>query len=125
VYETPGGTVIHTAHRDLEGLCLDRETLNIRDSLVPRYSACVYNGFWFAPEREALQAFMDHAQQNVTGTVRLKLYKGTAWPVGRKSPNSLYNVELATFEEGSVYDHRDATGFIRLNGLRIRGHSRI
>ena len=125
VYETPGGTVIHVAHRDLEGLCLDRETVNVRDSLIPRYSASVYNGFWFAPEREALQAFMDQAQQRVTGTVRLKLYKGNAWPVGRKSPNSLYNAELATFEEGGTYDHKDAAGFIRLNSLRILGHSKI
>ena len=125
VYETPAGTVLYTAHKDLEGLCLDRETVNVRDTLIPRYAACVYNGFWFAPEREALQALMDKAQENVTGTVRLKLYKGNAWPVGRTSPNSLYNPELATFEEGGTYNHKDAAGFIRLNSLRILGHHKI
>jgi argininosuccinate synthase len=125
VYETPGGTVIHIAHRDLEGLCLDRETVSVRDSLIPRYSACIYNGFWFAPEREAMQALIDQSQDRVTGAVRLKLYKGNAWPVGRKSPNSLYDPSLATFEGGGTYDHKDAAGFIRLNSLRILGHSKI
>ncbi len=122
VYETPGGTVIYTAHRDLEGLCLDRESLNVRDSLIPRYAACVYNGFWFAPEREAMQALMDKVQERVCGQVRLKLYKGNAWPVGRTSPMSLYDSKLATFEEDDDYNHKDAAGFIRLNSLRIRGY---
>ncbi|MFP4315669.1 MAG: argininosuccinate synthase [Desulfovibrionales bacterium] len=125
VYETPGGTVLHAAHRDLEGLTMDRELLHLRDSLIPRYAAMVYNGFWYSPEREALQAFMDKAQENVTGTVRVKLYKGTVIPIGRCSPNSLYNPELATFEEDQVYDQADATGFIRLQGLRLAVNSRL
>ncbi|MFW6357224.1 MAG: argininosuccinate synthase [bacterium] len=125
VYETPGGTVLHAAHRDLEGLTMDRELLHLRDSLIPRYAAMVYNGFWYSPEREALQAFMDKAQENVTGTVRVKLYKGTVIPIGRRSPNSLYNPELATFEEDQVYDQADATGFIRLQGLRLAVNSRL
>ncbi len=120
VYETPGGTIIHTAHRDLEGICLDREVLAIRDMLVPRYSSTIYNGFWFAPEREAMQALMDKAQESVSGTVTLKLYKGTAWPLNRTSPNTLFCHDLATFEECATYDHKDAAGFIRLNGLRLR-----
>ncbi|NCC23909.1 MAG: argininosuccinate synthase [Deltaproteobacteria bacterium] len=119
VYETPGGTILQTAHRDLEGLCLDRELLNLRDSLIPRYASMIYNGFWYAPEREALQAFMDKAQERVSGTVRLRLYKGGAWPLGRKSPYSLYNPELATFERDEVYNQADAAGFIRLQGLRL------
>ncbi len=124
VYETPGGTVLFAAHRDLEGICLDREAMHIRDGLIPRYAAAVYNGFWYSPERDALQALADQTQQRVTGTVRLKLYKGNAWPVGRKSPHSLYNHGLATFEESAVYDHADAAGFIRLQGLRIRGYGK-
>ncbi len=120
VYETPGGTIIHTAHRDLEGICLDREVLAVRDMLVPRYSTAIYNGFWFAPEREAMQALMDKAQETVTGSVTLKLYKGTAWPLNRTSPNTLFCHDLATFEECATYDHKDAAGFIRLNGLRLR-----
>lgn len=123
VYETPGGAILHTAHRDLEGICLDREVLAIRDALIPRYSAAVYNGFWFAPEREAMQAFMDKAQETVSGVVRLKLYKGAAWPVGRESPNTLFCHDLATFEECAGYDHKDAAGFIRLNGLRLRTYA--
>jgi len=119
VYETPGGTIIYAAHRDLEGLCLDRETLHLRNELVPQYSRLVYNGFWFSPEREALQALMDRIQENVTGEVRLKLYKGGIYPLGRRSPNSLYNPELATFEQDQVFDHQDAAGFIRLQGLRL------
>ncbi len=122
VYETPGGTIIHVAHQDLEGITLDRETMRVRDMLVPSYAAAVYNGFWYAPEREAMQAFIDRAQERVSGTVRLKLYKGVAWPVGRKSEKSLYCAELATFEECATYDHKDASGFIRLNSLRIRGY---
>ena len=120
VYETPGGTIIRAAHRDLEGICLDREVMRIRDMLAPAYAAAVYNGFWFAPEREAMQAFMDTAQRGVSGTVRLKLYKGNAWPVGRSSAESLYSHDLATFEEGAPYDHKDAAGFIRLNALRLK-----
>lgn len=120
IYETPGGTILYTAHRDLEGICLDREVLAIRDMLLPRYAAAVYNGFWFAPEREAMQALMDKAQESVTGTVRLKLYKGTPWPVGRDSPNTLFCHDLATFEECLTYDHKDAAGFIRLNSLRLK-----
>ncbi|WP_027181284.1 argininosuccinate synthase [Oleidesulfovibrio alaskensis] len=124
VYETPGGTVLHAAHRDLEGICLDREALHLRDSLIPRYAAAVYNGFWYSPEREALQALVDKTQENVTGTVRVKLYKGNVVPVGRKSPYSLYRMDLATFEEDEVYNQADAAGFIRLNSLRIQGYGR-
>lgn len=120
VYETPGGTIWYRAHRDLEGICMDRELLHLRDSLIPRYAQMVYNGFWFAPEREALQAFMDQAQAMVTGTVRLKLYKGGVYPLGRKSPYSLYSPELATFEADQVYDQADAAGFIKLQGLRLQ-----
>ena len=120
VYETPGGTILHIAHRDLEGICLDREVMAVRDMLLPRYSSTIYNGFWFAPEREAMQAFMDKAAENVSGVVRLKLYKGMAWPVGRESPNTLFCHDLATFEECATYDHKDAAGFIRLNGLRLK-----
>ena len=124
VYETPGGTIIHIAHRDLEGICLDREVMSLRDSLIPRYAAAVYNGFWYAPERDALQAMMDQIQERVTGTVRLKLYKGAVHPVGRKSPNSLFRQDLATFERDDVYNQADAAGFIRLNGLRIQGYGK-
>jgi argininosuccinate synthase len=120
VYETPGGTILQRAHRDLEGVCMDRDLLHMRDSLIPRYAEMVYNGYWFAPEREALQALMDKAQETVTGTVRLKLYKGGVYPLGRKSPYSLYNPELATFEKDDVYDQADAAGFIRLHGLRLQ-----
>jgi argininosuccinate synthase len=125
VYETPGCTIIHAAHRDLEGITLDREVMHLRDSLIPRYAEMVYYGFWFAPEREAIQALVDKSQERVTGTVRLKLYKGQATPVGRKSPNSLYSMELVTFEEDKVYDQSDATGFIRLQGLRLRGYKKM
>ena len=120
VYETPGGTLLRIAHRDLESITLDREVLAIRDSLVPQYSKLIYNGFWFSPERELLQATMDHTQTNVNGTVRLKLYKGNCFSVGRKSDQSLYQESFATFEEDQVYDQGDATGFIRLNGLRLK-----
>lgn len=120
VYETPGGTILQRAHRDLEGICMDRELLHLRDSLIPRYAEMVYNGYWFAPEREALQAFMDKAQETVTGTVRLKLYKGGVYPLARKSPYSLYNPDLATFEKDEIYNQADAAGFIRLNGLRLQ-----
>ncbi|MBQ3170636.1 MAG: argininosuccinate synthase [Mailhella sp.] len=123
VYETPAGTVLYIAHKDLEGICLDREALATRETILPRYAAAVYNGFWFAPEREAMQALIDQMQQGVTGEVRLKLYKGNAWPVGRYSPHSLYCQDLATFEECATYDHKDAAGFIRLQSLRIRGYA--
>ncbi len=120
VYETPGGTILRAAHRDLETITLDREVMKIRDSLVPRYSELVYNGFWFSPERELLQKTMDDCQQTVNGTVRLKLYKGNCIPAGRKSANSLYAENFATFEEDEVYTQADAEGFIRLNGLRLK-----
>jgi argininosuccinate synthase len=127
VYETPGGTILRAAHRDLETITLDREVLNIRDSLVPRYSQLIYNGFWFSPEMQLLQRTMDDAQATVNGTVRLKLYKGNCIPVGRKSVNSLYSESFATFEEDEVYNQADATGFIRLNALRLRiqAHQRM
>ena len=124
VYETPGGTILYAAHRDLEGICLDREVMHQRDAMIPRYAAAVYNGFWYAPEREAMQAFFDKTQERVTGTVRLKLYKGNVYPVARKSPYSLFRVDLATFERDEVYNQADAAGFIRLNGLRIQGYKK-
>jgi len=120
VYETPGGTILRTAHRDLETITMDREVMDIRDSLVPRYSKLIYNGFWFSPEMRLLQKTMDEAQQTVNGVVRLKLYKGNCVPVGRKSDNSLYSESFATFEEDEVYNQADATGFIRLNSLRLQ-----
>jgi len=119
VYETPGGTILHAAHRDLEGLCLDREAMLLRDGLVPKYAHMIYNGFWFSPERESLQRMIDATQETVSGTVRLKLYKGQVFPVGRRSPYSLYNQSMATFEADEVYDQADAAGFIRLQGLRL------
>ncbi|NOY45741.1 MAG: argininosuccinate synthase [Deltaproteobacteria bacterium] len=125
VYETPGGTIWRAAHRAVESLTLDREVMHLRDSLVPKYAELVYNGFWYAPERETLQAFMDEAQKNVTGTARLKLYKGNCTVVGRRSPHSLYDPETATFEEDTVYDQADATGFIKLNALRLRTLKRL
>jgi argininosuccinate synthase len=120
VYETPGGTILRQAHLALESLCLDREVLRLRDNLVPKYSELIYYGYWFAPERELLQSFMDQAQRPVSGAVRLKLYKGNVMVLGRRSPNSLYRPDIATFEADTVYDQADATGFIRLNGLRLR-----
>ncbi len=120
VYETPGGTLLLAAHRAMESLTLDREAAHLKDELMPRYAELVYNGFWFAPEREALQALIDRTQEHVTGTVRLKLYKGSAAVAGRRSPHSLYNMDYVTFEEDAVYDQHDAEGFIRLNALRLR-----
>ncbi|MEE4166440.1 MAG: argininosuccinate synthase, partial [Desulfocapsaceae bacterium] len=120
VYETPGGTILRAAHRDLETITLDREVMKIRDSLIARYAELVYNGFWFSPERELLQKTMDETQKTVNGCVRLKLYKGNCMPVGRKSQQSLYQESFATFEEDEVYNQGDATGFIRLNGLRLK-----
>ncbi len=120
VYETPGGTILHLAHRALEHLTMDREVMHLRDSLIPRFAELIYYGFWFTPEMKALQAFIEETQENVTGTVRLKLYKGQAMVVGRKSPHSLYLKELATFEADSLYNQKDAEGFIRLQGLRLK-----
>ena len=120
VYETPGGTILHAARRALESLTLDREVLHLRDSLVPRYAEMIYYGFWFSPERRALQTFMDECQQDVTGTVRLKLYKGNVTVTGRRSPRSLYRTDFATFEADRVYRQRDAEGFINLNALRLK-----
>ncbi|MEX0696024.1 MAG: argininosuccinate synthase [Dongiaceae bacterium] len=120
VYETPGGTILLTAHRAIESLTLDRGAGHLKDELMPRYAEMIYNGFWFAPEREMLQALIDKSQEHVTGTVRLKLYKGTASVVGRRSPHSLYSLAHVTFEEDQVYDQRDAAGFIKLNALRLR-----
>ena len=120
VYETPGGTILHHAHRAIESITLDRGAAHLKDELMPRYAELIYNGFWFAPEREMLQAAIDWSQRAVTGTVRLKLYKGGVYVVGRDSPNSLYSVSHVTFEADSVYDQRDAAGFIKLNALRLR-----
>ncbi|HCS71094.1 MAG TPA: argininosuccinate synthase [Rhodospirillaceae bacterium] len=119
VYETPGGTVLFAARRAMESITLDRGAMHQRDELMPRYAELIYNGFWFAPEREMLQAAIDKAAERVTGTVRLKLYKGNVMVTGRKSPNSLYDEALVTFEEDQVYDQRDAQGFIKLNALRL------
>ena len=120
VYETPGGTILRAAHRDLETITLDREVMRIRDSLISEYAGLIYNGFWFSPEMKLLQKIMDESQKTVNGTVRLKLYKGNCTPVGRKSENSLYSEAFATFEEDEVYNQADATGFIRLNSLRLQ-----
>ncbi len=120
VYETPGGTVLFRARRAMESLTLDRGAMHTKDEIMPRYAELLYNGFWFSPEREMLQAAIDQASQAVTGTVRLKLYKGNVIVTGQKSPNSLYSKEIVTFEEDSVYDQHDAEGFIKLNALRLR-----
>ncbi|MFQ5667050.1 MAG: argininosuccinate synthase [Candidatus Binatia bacterium] len=120
VYETPGGTIVHVAHRAVESLTLDREVLHLRDTLIPRYAEMVYYGYWFSPERRMLQAALDEAQRAVSGTVRLKLYKGNVIVAGRRSPLSLYRPDIATFEEDTVYRQADAEGFIRLNALRLR-----
>ncbi len=120
VYETPGGTLLREAHMALETITMDREVLRVRDSLILRYAELIYNGFWFSPERELLQKTMDECQKTVSGVVRIKLYKGNCIPVGRKSNHSLYQENFATFEEDDVYDQSDATGFIRLNGLRLK-----
>jgi argininosuccinate synthase len=121
VYETPGGAILHFAHRQMETLTMDREVMHLRDSLIPKYSELVYNGFWFSPEREALQALITETQRNVTGLVRLKLYKGNIIVAGRKSPKSLYDPKIATMEgEKSIYNQSDAIGFIHLNALRLK-----
>jgi argininosuccinate synthase len=125
VYETPGGTILLAAHRGMESITLDRGAMHLKDELMPRYAALIYNGFWFSPEREMLQAAVDHSQRDVGGRVRVKLYKGNVSITGRESPASLYDKELVTFEEGAVaYDHRDAEGFIKLNALRLRVKAR-
>ena len=121
VYETPGGTILLAAHRGIESITLDRGAMHLKDELMPRYATLIYNGFWFSPEREMLQALIDHSQAHVTGKVRVKLYKGNVSVIGRESPVALYDQDLVTFEEGSSsYSQRDAAGFIRLNALRLR-----
>jgi argininosuccinate synthase len=127
VYETPGGSILHYAHRQMESLTMDREVMHQRDALVPKYAELVYNGFWYAPERLALQAYVEESQKNVTGTVRVKLYKGGMYVAGRKSQFSMYNPQIATMEADptKAYNQDDATGFIRLNGLRLRVNSTV
>jgi argininosuccinate synthase len=121
IYETPGGTTLHVAHRGIESITLDREAMHLKEGLMPKYAELVYYGFWFTPEREMIQALCDKSQERVSGSVRLKLYKGNVTVIGRESPHSLYDQDLVTFEEGAVaYDHRDAAGFIKLNALRLR-----
>jgi argininosuccinate synthase len=124
VYEAPGGTILQAAHRGIESLCLDRGAMHLKDELMPRYAELIYNGFWFSPEREMLQALIDKSQEKVEGRVRLKLYKGAVTVVGRQSPYSLYSQAHVTFEEDAVYDQRDAEGFIKLNALRLRLRAR-
>ncbi len=125
IYETPGGTILLAAHRGIESITLDRGAMHLKDELMPKYAELVYNGFWFSPEREMLQAAVDYSQTRVTGQVRVKLYKGNVSIIGRSSPQSLYDQDLVTFEEGeSAYDHRDAAGFIKLNALRLRVKAR-
>lgn len=121
VYETPGGTIMLAAHRGMESITLDRGAMHLKDELMPKYASLIYNGFWFSPEREMLQAAIDKSQEKVSGVVRVKLYKGNVTIIGRESPNSLYDQDLVTFEEGvQAYDHKDAEGFIKLNALRLR-----
>lgn len=120
VYETPGGTILLAAHRGIESITLDREAMHLKDEMMPRYAKLVYNGFWFAPERLMIQALIDKSQERVSGTVRIKLYKGNVAVVGRKSPESLYSLDHVTFEDDVVYDQRDAEGFIKLQALRLR-----
>ncbi|MCA1903114.1 MAG: argininosuccinate synthase, partial [Candidatus Hydrogenedens sp.] len=121
VYETPGGTILYTAHRAVESITMDREVMLLRDQLSPKIAQLIYNGFWFSPEMEALNKFVDESQKNVTGTARLKLYKGSCIVVGRKADKTLYNPQISTFEEDlGAYNQADATGFIRLNALRLR-----
>jgi len=119
VYETPGGTILHAAHRSIESITLDREVMHLRDSLMPKFSELIYNGFWYSPEMEMLKAAVNESQNNVSGTARIKIYKGNVIVVGRRSNNSLYKQDLATFEEDKIYDQSDATGFIKLNALRL------
>ena len=127
VYETPGGAILHFAHRQMESITMDREVMHIRDSLIPKYAELIYNGFWYAPEREALQALVSESQRKVTGTVKLKLYKGNIMTAGRKSPVSLYNPDIATMEADptEAYNQSDATGFINLNALRLKVRAKV
>ena len=124
LYETPGGTILLAAHRGIESITLDRGEAHLKDELMPKYAELIYNGFWYSPEREMLQAAIDHTQRFVAGEVTVKLFKGSADVVARSSPNSLYSMDLVTFEEGSgTYDHHDAEGFIRLQGLRLKTYA--
>jgi len=125
VYETPGGTILKAAHRGMEQITMDREVMHLRDELMPRYAALIYNGYWFSPEREVLQRLVDEAQKGVTGDVRVRLYKGNCTVTGRRSKNSLYNPEIATFGEDVVYDQKDAAGFIKLNALRLKVRAQV
>ena len=120
VYETPGGTILRTAHMAIESITMDREVLHLRDSLITKYSELVYNGFWFTPEMKLLQGTIDSSQEKVSGTVRLELYKGNCTVLGRKSENSIYSQDFATFEDDAVFSQKDAEGFIRINALRLR-----
>jgi argininosuccinate synthase len=120
IYETPGGSILLVAHRGMESITIDRGAMHLKDEIMPKYAETIYNGFWYSPEREMMQALIDKSQEDVYGTVRLKLYKGSATLVGRKSSRSLYSMEHVTFEEDEVYDQRDAEGFIKLNALRLR-----
>lgn len=120
VYETPGGTILLIARRAIESITLDKGAAHLKDEIMPRYAELIYNGFWFSPEREMLQALIDESQRNVNGVVKLKVYKGNVIISGRKSNSSLYSTEMATFEEDSVYDQKDAEGFIKLNALRLK-----
>ena len=124
IYETPGGTILLAAHRGIEQITLDREAAHLKDAIMPRYAEAIYNGFWFSPEREMMQALIDKSQEHVSGSVSVKLYKGSADVIARSSPNSLYSMEHVTFEEDAVYDQKDAEGFINLNALRLKLHAR-
>ncbi len=125
VYETPGGVILHNAHRDLEGLTMDREVMKLRDSLAPKVAEIIYNGFWFSPEMEFLMAAMDKAQEMIDGTVTVQLYKGVAYPIARTSPVALYNPEQSSMDEAGGYDQKDAEGFIKINAVRLQAHSLI
>jgi len=125
VYETPGGTILHAAHRDLETITMDREVMHLRDAMIPAYAKLIYNGYWYSPERTFMQNTLDDAQKNVSGTVRLKLYKGNCTVTGRKAAPSLYCKDTASFEKDDVYRQNDADGFIRLNALRLKRYSEI
>ena len=125
VYETPGGSILHVAHRGIEQLILDGPTMLLRDELMPKYASLVYNGLWFSPEREMLQSLIDESQKNVTGEVKVKLFKGNCSLVGRRSPKSIYNEGIVTFETGNNYDQKDADGFIKLNALRSVSYTHL
>jgi len=125
VYETPGGTILHAAHRAVESLTLDREVMHLRDSLMPRFAELIYNGYWYSPEMDLLKGTIVATQENVTGTARLKLYKGGITVAGRKSPVSLYRTDFATFEKETVFNQADATGFIKINALRLKIRSML